>query len=77
MSSHSGTAIDDERLLNALIQRGVICPGLTTQEQETALQIYLQRKTNNKKKPQVSNKHQLNEMVDSEPQPCISPTTQP
>ncbi|TNF13801.1 MAG: hypothetical protein EP325_11575, partial [Vibrionaceae bacterium] len=39
---------DDERLIAALIERGVICQGLTAEQQQQALNIYLNKKHNKK-----------------------------
>lgn len=40
--------VNDEALISSLIERGVICEGLTSEEQQQALNIYLQKKINNK-----------------------------
>ncbi|ASA57727.1 hypothetical protein [Vibrio gazogenes] len=44
VSVYSGSQPQDEKLLQSLIQRGVICQGLTYEEQQEALRIYLHKK---------------------------------
>lgn len=58
------SSVDDERLLASLIERGVICEGLTSEQQQQALALYLQRK-HHKKKSLNSTTHQE--------ESCISP----
>ena len=42
--SQASTIENDELLLKALIERGVICPGLTYEDNHEALRIYLNAK---------------------------------
>lgn len=64
---------DDERLLAALIERGVICQGLTAEQQQRALTIYLNKKHNNKN----PNNKETNSSSDPNPTlHCISPDTE-
>lgn len=42
------SSINDERLLNSLIDRGIICAELSPSEQQQALQNYLQKKMQKK-----------------------------
>ncbi|PST89235.1 hypothetical protein C9I91_14035 [Photobacterium jeanii] len=68
----SPSSLDDERLLQSLIKRGVICSGLSPEEQATALNIYMQQKLakqQNKNKPKVQNSQQQPKETPS----CISP----
>ncbi|AEH35121.1 hypothetical protein VAA_02996 [Vibrio anguillarum 775] len=58
------SSVDDERLLASLIERGVICEGLTSEQQQQALALYLQRK-HHKEKSLNSTTHQE--------EACISP----
>ncbi|ATC59795.1 hypothetical protein [Vibrio anguillarum] len=58
------SSVDDERLLVSLIERGVICEGLTSEQQQQALALYLQRK-HHKEKSLNSTTHQE--------EACISP----
>ncbi|WP_306345642.1 hypothetical protein [Vibrio quintilis] len=51
-SIYSGSLPQDEKLLQSLIQRGVICKGLTYDEQQEALRIYLNKKARKDKSPQ-------------------------
>ena len=43
-SSLADSAIDDQRLIDALIKRGVICEDQTELEKQASLQIYLEKK---------------------------------
>ncbi|MBY7729641.1 hypothetical protein [Vibrio bathopelagicus] len=42
--SQASTIENDELLLNSLIERGVICPGLTYEDNQEALRLYLNAK---------------------------------
>ncbi|CAM4011471.1 hypothetical protein VA7868_04286 [Vibrio aerogenes CECT 7868] len=48
---YSGSPPQDEKLLQSLIQRGIICKGLSYDEQQEALRIYLNRKARKDKSP--------------------------
>ncbi|EMK6648869.1 hypothetical protein V9J44_003453 [Vibrio cholerae] len=39
---------NDEKLINALIEQGIICEGLSYEQQQKALSLYLQQRFNNK-----------------------------
>lgn len=67
---YSGSPPQDEKLLQSLIQRGVICQGLTYEEQQEALRIYLNKKA--KKYPDKSS--EASETPSS--QSCIAPPKQ-
>ncbi|WP_120510877.1 hypothetical protein [Photobacterium salinisoli] len=65
---------DDERLLRALEEQGIICKGLSYEEKQEALRIYLQRKATMKDKKQKENDttKQPDTMNDTK-KTCISP----
>ncbi len=51
---HSGLLLasvspNDERLIESLIEQGVICQGLSYEQQQKALSIYLQKKSGKEK----------------------------
>ncbi|QUM83661.1 MULTISPECIES: hypothetical protein [unclassified Moritella] len=52
-------ADENERLLGALIARGVICEGLNREQQQKALTIYLQRKQRHSSMNKPSNRKHL------------------
>lgn len=58
--------VNDEVLISSLIKRGVICAGLTSEEQQQALNIYLQKKLNHKN---INSKNNDTNPTDA----CISP----
>ncbi|EKF9628198.1 hypothetical protein ACP7IB_000811 [Vibrio cholerae] len=39
---------NDEKLVSALIEQGIICEGLSYEQQQKALSLYLQQRFNNK-----------------------------
>jgi len=61
------STVNDERLLKSLIERGVICPNLTEQENREALRLYL----SNKNKASKNKSENVNDGKKS-PQECIS-----
>ncbi|WP_370643719.1 hypothetical protein [Photobacterium sp. TLY01] len=65
---------DDERLLRALEERGIICKGLSYEEKQEALRIYLQRKATMKDQKQKDNDTtgQPSNLDDTK-KTCISP----
>ncbi|MDW6094830.1 hypothetical protein [Vibrio rhizosphaerae] len=65
--AYSGSPPQDEKLLQSLIQRGVICQDLTYEEQQEALRIYLNKKA--KKHPDKSPETTAS-------QSCIAPPKQ-
>ncbi|XGB65156.1 hypothetical protein L0991_16630 [Vibrio chagasii] len=73
--SQASTIENDEPLLNSLIERGVICPGLSYEDNQEALRIYLNAKTqkshqfDSKKYKEIENKRQENKT----PTECIKP----
>lgn len=68
---------DDERLIASLIEQGVICQGLSYEQQQKALSIYLQQKFNKKKK-QTTDDESTNSSAETDElkQRCINPDTQ-
>lgn len=63
--------VNDEQLLKSLIEREVICSGLNYEEQQQALQIYLQNKTK-----KYTNKNPCSKETDTitkKTETCISP----
>ncbi|ENM5907132.1 hypothetical protein LPR20_003295 [Vibrio mimicus] len=68
---------DDERLIASLIEQGIICQGLSYEQQQKALSIYLQQKFN-KKKNHTTNDENTNSLADADElkQRCINPDTQ-
>ncbi|ENM5795339.1 hypothetical protein [Vibrio mimicus] len=68
---------DDERLIASLIEQGVICQGLSYEQQQKALSIYLQQKFNKKKK-QTTDDENTNSLAETDElkQRCINPDTQ-
>ncbi|ENM5733249.1 hypothetical protein DU972_000798 [Vibrio mimicus] len=68
---------DDERLIASLIEQGVICQGLSYEQQQKALSIYLQQKFNKKKKQTTDDKN-TNSLAETDElkQRCINPDTQ-
>ncbi|MEZ8887804.1 hypothetical protein AB4510_08900 [Vibrio sp. 10N.222.54.B12] len=85
--SQASTFENDELLLKSLIERGVICPGLTYEDNQKALRIYLNAKkvkstqfdsknikeTTNTKEIE-STKHTANtRQLNKTPQECIRP----
>ncbi|ENM5890650.1 hypothetical protein E5115_003113 [Vibrio mimicus] len=68
---------DDERLITSLIEQGVICQGLSYEQQQKALSIYLQQKFN-KKKNQTTDDENTNSLAETDElkQRCINPDTQ-
>ncbi|PMM13737.1 hypothetical protein BCT62_08280 [Vibrio splendidus] len=85
--SQASTIENDELLLKSLIERGVICPGLTYEGNQEALRIYLNAKkvkstqfdSKNRKeiesiKKMESTKHTANtRQLNKTPQECIRP----
>ncbi|HGH6016215.1 TPA: hypothetical protein AB5H59_003257 [Vibrio mimicus] len=69
--------LDDERLIASLIEQGVICQGLSYEQQQKALSIYLQQKFNKKKK-QTTDDESTNSLAETDElkQRCINPDTQ-
>ena len=73
--SQASTIENDESLLNSLIERGVICPGLSYEDNQEALRIYLNAKAqkshqfDSKKYNEIENKRQKNKT----PTECIKP----
>jgi len=73
--SQASTIENDESLLNSLIERGVICPGLSYEDNQEALRIYFNAKAqkshqfNSKKYSEIENKRQENKT----PTECIKP----
>ncbi|MGI9875957.1 hypothetical protein ACKVMW_10220 [Vibrio chagasii] len=73
--SQASTIDNDESLLNSLIERGVICPGLSYEDNQEALRIYLNAKAqkshqfDSKKYSEIENKRQKNKT----PTECIKP----
>ncbi len=43
----ANTQPNDEKLINALIEQGIICEGLSYEQQQKALSLYLQQRFNN------------------------------
>ncbi|MDW6002259.1 hypothetical protein [Vibrio mangrovi] len=67
---YSGSLPQDEKLLQSLIQRGVICQGLTYDEQQEALRIYLsERQKINKDKSSET----AAEPEENSSESCIAP----
>nr|WP_158163020.1 hypothetical protein [Vibrio mimicus] len=68
---------DDERLIASLIEQGIICQGLSYEQQQKALSIYLQQKFN-KKKNHTTNDESTNSLAETDElkQRCINPDTQ-
>ncbi|ENM5790739.1 hypothetical protein V4V45_002606 [Vibrio mimicus] len=68
---------DDERLIASLIEQGIICQGLSYEQQQKALLIYLQKKFNKKKK-QTTDDESTNSLAETDElkQRCINPDTQ-
>ncbi|ENM5723204.1 hypothetical protein [Vibrio mimicus] len=68
---------DDERLIASLIEQGFICQGLSYEQQQKALSIYLQQKFNKKKK-QTTDDENTNSLAETDElkQRCINPDTQ-
>lgn len=65
---------DDERLLRALEERGIICKGLSYEEKQEALRIYLQRKAMMKdKKQKDKDTTGQPDTLDDTQKTCISP----
>ncbi|WDY55295.1 hypothetical protein [Vibrio fluvialis] len=64
---------DDERLIAALIERGVICQGLTAEQQQQALNIYLNKKHNKKN---LNNKDTGSSSNPNPTEHCISPVSE-
>lgn len=60
---------NDEALLKSLIERGVICSGLSHKENQESLRIYLIRKS----KTSLKNKTTKEEKQNNPPQECIQP----
>ena len=79
--SQASTIENDELLLKSLIERGVICPGLTYEDNREALRIYLNAKQvkgsqfdlKNKieSKNELTNKRQ----IPKTPKECIKPNS--
>ncbi|MDN2669576.1 hypothetical protein OW495_22860 [Vibrio sp. 14N.309.X.WAT.E.F5] len=75
--SQASTIENDELLLKSLIERGVICPGLTYEGNQKALRIYLNAKKikslsfDMEKKQEIENNHQ----EPKTPKECIRPNT--
>ena len=75
--SQASTIENDELLLRSLIERGVICPGLTYEDNREALRIYLNAKKikslsfDMEKKQEIENNHQ----EPKTPKECIRPNT--
>ncbi|WP_345772787.1 hypothetical protein [Vibrio sp. Isolate22] len=73
--SQASTIENDEPLLNSLIERGVICPGLSYEDNQEALRIYLNAKAqkshqfDSKKYNEIENIRQKNKT----PTECIKP----
>ncbi|MCG9553912.1 hypothetical protein L1D16_20945 [Vibrio sp. Isolate31] len=73
--SQASTIDNDEPLLNSLIEKGVICPGLSYEDNQEALRIYLNAKAqkshqfDSKKYKEIENKRQKNKT----PTECINP----
>lgn len=63
--SQASTIENDELLLKSLIERGVICPGLTYEDNHEALRIYLNakqmksRQFDSKKKQETGNTNEI------------------
>lgn len=68
-SQASSSLENDEALLQSLIDRGVICSGLTYKENQEALRIYLNRKS----KASLKNKTVIPEKQENPPKECIQP----
>ncbi|WP_155804854.1 hypothetical protein [Photobacterium halotolerans] len=65
---------DDERLLRALEEQGIICKGLSYTEKQEALRIYLHRKATMKDKKQKGNDTTKQpDTLDDTKKTCISP----
>ncbi|KQA27323.1 hypothetical protein AAY53_06170 [Vibrio metoecus] len=83
---HSGLLLasvspNDERLIESLIEQGVICQGLSYEQQQKALSIYLQKKVGKRKIPTESLPNSAPETSSPEPtgelKPnCINPDSQ-
>ncbi len=85
--SQASTIENDELLLKSLIERGVICPGLTYEGNQEALRVYLNakkvkstqfdsknRKETTNTKEIESTKHTVNtRQLNKTPQECIRP----
>ncbi|MEZ9016199.1 hypothetical protein AB6E79_04735 [Vibrio lentus] len=79
--SQASTIENDELLLKSLIERGVICPGLTYEGNQKALRIYLNAKKvkstqfDSKNRKEIeSTKHTANtRQLNKTPQECIRP----
>lgn len=62
---------NDEMLLKSLIERGVICSGLSYEQQQEALRIYLNQKARNK-----LNHNKDLKVDDASKKACIAPDTE-
>ncbi|ENM5824850.1 hypothetical protein [Vibrio metoecus] len=72
---------NDEKLIESLIEQGVICQGLSYEQQQKALSIYLQKRVGKRKEPTESRPN--TEPETSSPEPvgelkpnCINPDSQ-
>lgn len=57
--SQASTTENDELLLKSLIERGVICPGLTYEDNREALRIYLNAKQVKGRQFDLKNKQEI------------------
>ncbi len=63
--SQASTIENDELLLKSLIERGVICPGLTYEDNREALRIYLNTKHVKGSQFDVKNKQEIESTYES------------
>ncbi len=87
--SQASTIENDELLLKSLINRGVICSGLTYEENQEALRIYLNAKKvksnpfDSKNGKEITNKQEVHSkkqttntrQLNKTPQECIRPNS--
>ncbi|MEZ9702140.1 hypothetical protein AB4455_25930 [Vibrio sp. 10N.261.46.E12] len=87
--SQASTIENDELLLKSLINRGVICTGLTYEENQEALRIYLNAKKaksnplDSKNRKEITNKQEVHSkkqttntrQLNKTPQECIRPNS--
>ena len=63
--SQASTIENDELLLKSLIERGVICPGLTYEDNSEALRIYLNAKQVKSSQFDLKNKQEIESINDA------------
>ncbi|HDI3242861.1 TPA: hypothetical protein PMB64_003658 [Vibrio cholerae] len=70
----ANTQPNDEKLINTLIEQGIICEGLSYEQQQKALSLYLQQRFNNKNKDIKADSESSSSAENPELKPrCINP----